>query len=112
MADHTAHSHAEHDAHGSTWKRIWLPFLILLGITVVEFVVALAIPNEVMAKPIKDALYAALTIAKAFYIVAFFMHLKFEKIGLAYAIVVPTLFIIALIAALIYEGGALPGYNR
>jgi cytochrome c oxidase subunit IV len=96
-----------HDAaHGNdTFKKVWVPFFILLVITIIEFVVALAIPNSVMPHaPYKVGLYAVLTIAKAFYIVGFFMHLKFEKIGLAYAIVVPTAFIIALVAALIFEG--------
>jgi cytochrome c oxidase subunit 4 len=44
-----------------------------------------------------------LTLAKAFYIVAYFMHLKFEKIGMVYAILVPTLFIIGLILVLTNE---------
>jgi cytochrome c oxidase subunit 4 len=40
---------------------------------------------------------------KAFYIVAYFMHLKFEKLGLALAIIVPILFIIGLILVLTNE---------
>lgn len=80
-------------------------FLILLGLTAVEFVIALGIPLSVMAKPVKDTLYIVLTLAKAFYIVAYCMHLKFERVSLIYSILVPMIFIIGLLAALLHEGG-------
>jgi cytochrome c oxidase subunit IV len=48
-------------------------------------------------------IYIVLTLFKAFYIVAFFMHLKFEKMGLVLAIIVPILFIIGLILVLTNE---------
>jgi cytochrome c oxidase subunit IV len=41
---------------------------------------------------------------KAGLIVAFFMHLKFEKIGLIYSILLPLILLIALVVALLYEG--------
>ena len=97
-------------AHGSEEKslnqKVLYPLLMLAGVTAVEFIVALMIPESLMPKPIKVWLYIVLTIVKAFYIVAFFMHLKFERAGLIYAIVVPTAFIVALIAALLYEGSS------
>lgn len=96
------------ETQGSVFKRIWVPFFILLGVTIVEFAVALAIPESFMPQEIKNFLYIALTLVKAFYIVAFFMHLKFEGLGLVYSIVVPIIFIVALIAALIYEADQMP----
>jgi cytochrome c oxidase subunit IV len=93
--------------HGTVYQRIGKPFLILLAITVVEFILALAIPESMMPKSIKNILYIVLTIAKAFYIMAFFMHLKYEKIGLIYALLVPVVFVIALIAALFREASFL-----
>jgi cytochrome c oxidase subunit IV len=84
-------------------KQIWQVFFVMLGITVVEFIIALAIPDAFMAKGIKSALYAALTLLKAFYIVAYFMHLKFERMNMIYCILVPLVFIVGVIAALIYE---------
>lgn len=84
-------------------KDIWRVFWVLLAITAVEFIIALAIPESFMAKPIKNFIYVALTILKAFYIVAYFMHLKFERINLIYTILVPTIFIIGVIAALMNE---------
>lgn len=103
--DHTLDSHNGEmsEPHGTVFERIWRPFLILLGVTVLEFIIALAIPDSFMSKGIKNFLYIVLTVAKAFYIMAFFMHLKFERIGLIYAIVVPVAFIIALIAAMFGE---------
>lgn len=91
--------------HGSAMapKEIWRVFWVLLAITAVEFIIALAIPEAFMAKPIKNFIYVALTILKAFYIVAYFMHLKFERINLIYSILVPTIFILGVIAALMNE---------
>ena len=50
-----------------------------------------------------NPIYILLTLLKAYFIVAFFMHLKFEKVGLALAIIVPILFIIGLILVLTNE---------
>jgi cytochrome c oxidase subunit IV len=84
-------------------RGIWRVFWVLFAITAVEFIIALAIPEAFMAKPIKNAIYIVLTLLKAFYIVAYFMHLKFEKINLIYSILLPTIFVMGVIAALMYE---------
>lgn len=96
-------------------KEIWRVFWVLLGITMLEFLVALGFPEVagddqgfiplVIPKVIKNALYGIMTILKAFYIVAYFMHLKFERLNMIYSILLPIIFIIAIIAALIYEAG-------
>ncbi|MBM3912046.1 MAG: caa(3)-type oxidase [Sphingomonadales bacterium] len=91
--------------HSSSFdiKGIWMVFWVLFAITAVEFVIALAIPETFMAKPIKNVIYVTLTLLKAFYIVAYFMHLKFERINLIYSILLPTIFVLGVIAALMYE---------
>lgn len=97
--------HAEGE-HGDTMtrKRIWKVFFILLAITCVEFFIALVlVPKGTIGINVANPLYIILTLFKAFYIVAFFMHLKFEKVGLVYAILVPILFIIGLILVLTNE---------
>lgn len=101
----SANTYIMSQEHGSAMapKQIWRVFWVLLAITAVEFIIALAIPGEFMAKPIKNFIYIALTILKAFYIVAYFMHLKFERINLIYSILVPTIFILGVIAALMNE---------
>ena len=100
------HTHAEHAGeHAAMSKgKIWQVFFILLGITVVEFIIALAIPNEVLSHGIKNFLYIALTLLKAYYIVAFFMHLKFEKYVLIVSILASFVFIIYFIILLLTEG--------
>jgi len=96
------HEGGEHET--MTKKSIWNVFFILLGITVVEFFIALVIvPGHPEYLRFANPAYIVLTLAKAFFIVAYFMHLKFEKIGLALAIIVPILFIIGLILVLTNE---------
>ena len=104
----TAHTidseHAEAHEQTMTKKKIWHVFFYLLGITAIEFIIALyLIPKGFLTQVHGNYAYIALTLVKAFYIVAYFMHLKFEKIGLALAIIVPILFIIGLILVLTNE---------
>jgi len=96
---------AEHTEHETmSKKRIWNVFFILLGITAVEFIIALWLaPHFRIPANIVNPAYIILTLFKAYFIVAFFMHLKFEKVGMALAIIVPILFIIGLILVLTNE---------
>jgi len=106
MSTETTEVHSSHDEHeGMTKKRIIKVFLILLAITCVEFFIALVLVprSEIFAHTWANPIYIVLTLLKAFYIVAFFMHLKFEKTGLIIALVVPVLFIIGLILVLTNE---------
>ncbi|MEN9369274.1 MAG: hypothetical protein RI952_139 [Bacteroidota bacterium] len=100
------HNIAHHEEHGSmTKKKIWGVFWVLLGITAIEFFIALVlIPRGVLSHPVGNIVYIGLTLLKAFYIVAYFMHLKFEKLGLIYSIIVPLIFIIFFIVWMLYEG--------
>ena len=103
----TEHSNLEHagEHHETMSKgRIWKVFFILLLITVIEFIIALAIPPTVLPTAFKNFLYVALTLVKAFYIVAFFMHLKFEKYSLIVGITVSFIFIIFFIVLMLTEG--------
>jgi cytochrome c oxidase subunit 4 len=94
--------HEEHE--GMTKKKIVRIFLVLLGITVIEFIIALwLVPSGYIPLHWANPVYIVLTLFKAFYIVAYFMHLKFERIGLALCIIVPILFIIGLILVLTNE---------
>jgi cytochrome c oxidase subunit IV len=76
---------------------------MLTLLTAIEFLIAFTVPEAYSG--IKVAMYILLTIAKAFYIVAYFMHLKFERINFAYSVVVPAILLLYLIALLIIEGG-------
>ncbi|MEO7213459.1 cytochrome C oxidase subunit IV family protein [Mucilaginibacter sp.] len=105
MSSEPTGAHAEHGEHeGMTKKKIFQIFGVLLGITVIEFIIALwLVPAGRLPIHWANPIYIVLTLLKAFYIVAYFMHLKFEKIGLALAIIVPILFIIGLILVLTNE---------
>ncbi|MEO6150410.1 MAG: cytochrome C oxidase subunit IV family protein [Mucilaginibacter sp.] len=105
MSSEHTETHAHGEEHSSMTKgKIIRVFLILLGITVVEFIIALyLVPKGVIDIKWANPLYIILTLFKAFYIVAYFMHLKFEKVGLVYSIIVPILFIIGLILVLTNE---------
>ena len=98
-----AATHGEHE--GMTKKRILQVFWILLGITAVEFFIALYLAPRLSPglHQMVNPAYIVLTLFKAYFIVAFFMHLKFEKVGLMLAIIVPVIFIIGLILVLTNE---------
>jgi len=98
---HAEGEHADHE--GMTKKRILKIFYILTAITCVEFFIALVIARHYPGALWINPAYIVLTLLKAYFIVAFFMHLKFEKVGLALAIIVPILFIIGLILVLTNE---------
>ncbi len=108
MSAENTHQHnheGEHGDHeGMTRGKIWHVFFILLGITCIEFLIALYLaPHYNISSHWINPIYIVLTLFKAFYIVAYFMHLKFEKLGLALSIIVPILFIIGLILVLTNE---------
>ncbi len=76
---------------------------VILGIvTAVEFVIAFSVDSGVF----RTSIFVGLTIVKAYYIVSEFMHLGHERKALIWSILIPTIFVIWLIVALIYEGGA------
>lgn len=109
MSEHNVHTSEghEHEEHaGLSRGKIWKVFGILLLITVIEFIIALwAIPGGHITQHIGNYIYIALTLLKAFYIVAYFMHLKYEKLGLQLALTVSFIFIIYFIVLMLIEGG-------
>ncbi|RBL93252.1 MULTISPECIES: cytochrome C oxidase subunit IV family protein [Chitinophaga] len=108
---HTAEGH-EH-AHDSSTKKIWRTFWILLGVTMVEVGLAFlhletGVPNRVLL----NAVFIGLTVVKAFYIVAEFMHLGSEIKNLIYTILLPLLFFVWFIIAFLYEGNSWKNLNK
>jgi len=77
---------------------------IILGlVTAFEFFVAFVFPHGVL----KTMTFVIMTIVKAFYIVGEFMHLRHEVKSLIWTILIPMLFVVWLLIALIYEGGSI-----
>ena len=72
------HAQNEHQADSAV-KVIWRTFWILLGITLVELTLGMFVaPHYHEYKHVFNGVYVILTLAKAFYIVAEFMHLRHE----------------------------------
>lgn len=105
---HTEEGHEHGDHAGMSKGKIWQVAGILSLITAIEFIIALVlIPKGLMSQHIGNYVYIALTLLKAFYIVAYFMHLKFEKLGLQLSLTVSFIFIIYFIVLMLIEGGFL-----
>ncbi len=101
--EHVSHA-SEEKAHSAlNTKMIWRVFWILLGVTIFE----VAISFTGISKDILLVTFIALTIVKAYYIVGYFMHLKFEALPMQWSLLLPFILIIYLIFIAIYEGSAL-----
>ena len=83
----------------SLWKIAGILFII----TAIEFIFAFTMA----AGPLRTSIFIGLTIVKAFYIVAEFMHLKGEVKALMFSILIPLIFVVWLIIALLFEGSAI-----
>ena len=81
-------------------KKIWKTAGILLAITVAEFIMAFTMDRGILLY----ALFIILTIWKAKYIMMEFMHLGDEVKPLFYSIIVPLIFLVWLVIALLKEG--------
>src|SRR6202041_287073 len=81
-------------------KPIWRTFWILLGITVVEITLAtIHMKTNFPSKYVLNGIYLILTCAKAFYIIAEFMHLRHEIKNMIMTIAVPALIFVWFIIA-------------
>ena len=85
-------------------KKLWTVAGILGAVTALEFVIAFTMAHGAA----KTSLFVILTIVKAGYIVGEFMHLRYEVKVLFWAILIPTLFIIWMLVAFVYEGMQMP----
>ncbi|GAB3897966.1 cytochrome C oxidase subunit IV family protein [Spirosoma agri] len=103
MSDHTHGTHEVGEIPPADTGVIWRTFWILLAITAVEFTLA----YFMKAGGLRTSIFVIMTLIKAFYIVGEFMHLKHEVKSLIWAIVVPVIFIVWLLIALLTEGGSI-----
>ncbi|MGY3053955.1 cytochrome c oxidase subunit 4 [Pedobacter sp. UYEF25] len=100
-----------HGDAGLSKTKIWQVAGVLALVTGVEFVIALwAIPNGHISQHIGNYIYICLTLVKAFYIVAYFMHLKFEKLGLQLVLSLSFIAIAYFIVLMLIEGAHLHKY--
>lgn len=99
------HGHHDEAAGVASRKKIWQVFWILLALTVIEFIIAFTIGRGTF----RNVTFILMTLVKAFYIVAFFMHLKDEIKSMIVTIIVPLVFVCWLILALLVEGSFMNG---
>lgn len=91
--------HVDPKASKSIWKTFW----ILLAITIFEVGIAFTpIPHDILI-----VIFIVLTIVKAYYIIAFFMHLKHEVKSFMYSIILPFILILFFVIMAIAEGNYL-----
>jgi cytochrome c oxidase subunit IV len=107
----SSHGHAETahaEGHSFDTKAIWRTFWILLGITCIELVVGMFIAPRFphTTKVWFNILYIIFTAAKAFYIIAEFMHLRHEIKNMIMTIAVPALLFIWFIGAFLWDGNS------
>lgn len=86
-------------------KKIWMTAGILGLITALEFLIAFTVPHEM--EMTRVSIFIAMTIVKAAYIVGEFMHLKYEVKVLFWSILIPMIFVVWMLTAFMYEGGAI-----
>ncbi|HMH20466.1 MAG TPA: cytochrome C oxidase subunit IV family protein [Puia sp.] len=95
-----------HEPEFST-KPIWRTFWILLGITLVELILAtIHLKTGFPPKYVLNGMYLILTLSKAFYIIAEFMHLRHEIKNLIMTIAVPALLFVWFIVAFLWDGNS------
>ncbi len=84
--------------------RIWKIFWFLLLITIVEVVMGMMFSHK-MSRPVANFIFLALTLVKAGYIVAVFMHLGDEFKGFKVTVLIPLVLFIWFIIAFLADGG-------
>jgi cytochrome c oxidase subunit IV len=103
---HTNDTHAAHD--GGAIAEIKKVTIILSVLTIVELILGfwmIGMENKALVLGVKGTI-VILMMAKAFYIVAYFMHLKHEVKNLIMTIVVPLSLFIWFIVAFLADGNS------
>ena len=96
-----------HEQHGGGTKEIIKVTIILSILTVVELALGftmMSMPQDSFMRHLIKGVILILMLAKAFYIVGYFMHLKHEIRNLIMTICVPLLFFVWFIIAFLYDG--------
>ena len=101
MAHH--HGDINSSTSKSQVKKIWKVFWILLAITVVEVVIGMFF-SHAMPKGLVNFFFLALTILKAGYIVAIFMHLGDEFRNFIATVLIPLVLFVWFIIAFLADG--------
>jgi cytochrome c oxidase subunit 4 len=105
-SSHTT-THFEKEKNSFDTKAIWKTFWILLAITVFELIVAIIyFETHFFPKHILNGVFVIMTLAKAFFIVAEFMHLGHEIRNLIMTIAIPACLFIWFLIAFLWDGSS------
>ena len=104
-----SHSHLDHEAHNAeAIAEIKKVTIILSVFTIIELILGfwmISMTSESLKLAIKGTI-VILMMAKAFYIVAYFMHLKHEVKNLIMTIIVPLSLFVWFIGAFLWDGSS------
>src|ERR1700688_2122987 len=88
-------------------KTVWRTFWILLGITVFELIIAIVYyETHFFPKHLLNGVFIIMTLAKAFFIVAEFMHLGHEIKNIVMTIAIPACLFIWFLIAFLWDGSS------
>lgn len=98
-----------HESPEGIWW-IWKVFILLLVVTAVEVILGIIKPpflmGHFMGTSVLNIIFIVLTLVKAFYIVAEFMHVKFERKNLIWTLALPAIILIPYLAFIVLSEGS------
>lgn len=99
----------DNEAYNSQVNAVWRATGMLSIITIVEVAIALLWmykidPDGHSSKFVLNSFFIVASLLKAYFIVAEFMHVRYEKRALTLTILVPLVFLIWFIIAFLWEG--------
>lgn len=98
-----------HESPEGIWW-IWKVFILLLVVTAVEVILGIIKPEillgQFMGTTVLNIIFIVLTLVKAFYIVAEFMHVKFERKNLIWTLALPAIILIPYLAFIVLSEGS------
>ena len=101
--------HSEEEGK-KTRRMIWNMFWVLLAITFVEVVLGLMWQDLSLPWHLVKMAFIVMTIAKAYFIVAYYMHLKHEKSALQNTIIIPYVLLALYLVYMVFTEGTFVDY--
>src|SRR5664279_935459 len=106
-SSHTSAAELPKEKNSFDTKAIWKTFWILLAITVFELIIAIIyFKTHFFPKHILNGVFIIMTLAKAFFIIAEFMHLGHEIRNLIMTIAIPACLFIWFLIAFLWDGSS------
>jgi len=102
MSAHTEDAIHEHGASIPTFARVWITLLVLTGVEV--FLAYEQVPTLIMLTAL-----LGLSVIKAALIIAYFMHLKFERLSLFLTLFPMMILCVLLMLIFLGDAARLPG---